>query len=94
MTPHRQWSVIVALAAAAAMTWLDGPASGAVLFAGLWIPLSLIWFAEPLGDFVGMIGWRPINQPTPPGFVRGFGWVALVAIATIVIVAMLRRAAG
>jgi hypothetical protein len=92
-TDDTQWApVAVALAVAAAMAYVDGLASGLALFVGLCVPLALIWFAEPISEFVGSVGLRRISRPSPAGFVRAFGWVALVAVGTVVLVALVRQA--
>lgn len=87
---HRLASALAALGVALAMTWLDGLASGLALLAFLCLLLALIWFPEPLGEFVGGIGMRRINRPSPPGLVRALGWVGLVAVGVVVLVALAR----
>ncbi|MCC7043685.1 MAG: hypothetical protein IT183_07480 [Acidobacteria bacterium] len=74
---HRLYSGITAAAAAVLMVVADGWASGAALLAGCALALALIWFAGPLADFVGRVGFRHIARPSPPGLVRVFGWAFL-----------------
>lgn len=91
---NRWLPAAVALTVAAGMAYLDGLLSGLALLAGLCLPLALIYFAEPLSEFVGSVGLRQISRPSPAGLVRAFGWLALAAIGAVVVAALVRRATG
>ncbi|MEZ5318997.1 MAG: hypothetical protein R2752_16470 [Vicinamibacterales bacterium] len=91
---HRQWSGLTAAGAALAMLFIDGVGSAVVLCCGLCLPLTLIWFAEPLGQFVGRVGYRHINRESPPELVRALGWLGLIVLSSAILFAVARTLRG
>lgn len=87
---HRLYAAIVSAAAAGLMAVADGWQSGLTLLTGCVLAAMLIWFAEPLSEFVGRVGFRQITRPSPPGLVRFFGWLALVLFLVASAAAALR----
>lgn len=90
---HRRASGLVAGVSAAIAAWLDGLPSGLAVLLGLSLPAVLIWFAEPLGGFVGQIGFRRIHRESPPGLIRALGWIGLLVLALAVLAGLSRRSA-
>ncbi len=48
------------------------------------LPMSLIWFPEFFGDYIGPSRGFYINNPTPPFLVAAAGWFFLVGIPLII----------
>jgi hypothetical protein len=80
----------MAVVASALMVVTEGLASGLALLGACVLALALIWFAVPLGGFVGRVGIRHIARPSPPGLVRAFGWMFLGVLAAAALVRALR----
>jgi hypothetical protein len=87
---HRLYSGLTAGVAGLMMALADGLASGLTLLAASGLALALIWFADPLSQFVGRVGVRHIARPSPPGLVRAFGWVVLGVFVVGAAVALVR----
>ena len=52
----------------------------------LLLPLALIWFPEPLGDFTGYVGrGGMIDTPTPAWMVAAAGWFLLVGLPVLLV---------
>ena len=63
---------------------------GFVMLPGLAIsllpPLTLIWFADELGDFTGYVGrGGVVDQTSPPFLIAGFGWIVLIGMPIYVL---------
>ncbi len=80
---HRLFSSAVALGSAAVMAVAEGWRDGVALLAGSGLGLVLVWFADGLASFVGSVGLRRINRPSPPGLVRAMGWILLAVFALV-----------
>lgn len=49
------------------------------------IPLLMIWFPEPLGNFTGYIGrGGNVDVRTPPALMAALGWIALLGLPVLV----------
>ena len=51
------------------------------------LPLFCIWFPEPFGRCTAIVYWRHVNLPTPAGFVRFGGWLILLLLMIVPVVA-------
>jgi hypothetical protein len=49
-----------------------------IVAAGLVFPLTCIWFADELGEYVGTLPGPAINRKSPAWMVRIGGWVLLL----------------
>ena len=50
-------------------------------------PLALIWFPEPIGSATGYIGHGVVGVETPPFLVAAMGWVFLIGIPLLFMLA-------
>jgi uncharacterized membrane protein YoaT (DUF817 family) len=88
-------SKIAALVLAVAYVIAAGVAESlsfaATVAVGVLLPLTCIWFAEPMGSWTGV--WRrysPIS-PSPAWLVATMGWVLLVGIPLFVLIEALNK---
>lgn len=51
--------------------------------------LALIWFPEEINDFTLGSWWRgyQITTPTPAFLVAGFGWICLITLSLVILIA-------
>jgi len=50
-------------------------------------PLPFIWFPEAFGRYVGPANMGYINRPTPPVFVAIAGWLLLMIVPGVILMA-------
>lgn len=77
-------SGVLALIALRCWDWPGGnePAPLLKQLVAAGFPLALIWFAEPLGSFMGYAGrGGSITQETPARMIAGVGWLLLIGLA-------------
>ena len=80
---NRGLSLLVCLGyLAAAYTHGGGEATLKVGMA-LLLPMACIWFAEPLGEYSGIIRGQAITSTTPAFLVCAGGWLVLVGAPII-----------
>ena len=52
---------------------------------GLLLPLSLIWFPDPIGSFTGYVGrGGRVDTETPPFLVSVAGWILLLVVPAVI----------
>jgi hypothetical protein len=50
-------------------------------------PLPFIWFPEAFGSYIGPANMGYINRPTPPVFVAIAGWLLLMIVPAVILMA-------
>jgi hypothetical protein len=82
-------ALAMALACALGMLVVQGIQAAAAAGASLVVPLALIWFPEEIGSYTGYVGrGATIDAETPPFIVAGLGWLLLILLFGIPIVAI------
>ncbi|MCA9071940.1 MAG: hypothetical protein KDA84_23590 [Planctomycetaceae bacterium] len=67
------WMLIVSISTGEVVNTLIGSCY-------LLLPLSLIWFREPLSEMLGSFGFHQINAESPPWLVAFFGWMGFLGM--------------
>ena len=82
----RAASLVVAVGYLIAAVVATGGRDGRVgmLAAALLPPLSLIWFPDVIGSYVGPVGrGRSVDQETPPALIAFAGWFFLAGMPAL-----------
>jgi hypothetical protein len=81
---NRGLSLLIFLLYISAGYFSGGPATALNVFIGLLFPMACIWFAEPLGDYTGIIRGQLMTSSSPAVLVCTAGWFILIGVPIIV----------